>query len=186
MPVPVTVGEQIAWSYANLARAHAALESGATTYKVVHHVIRNKIYYGLTSGKISMRSLYDDERIKMTAPQACYYCGAKSHLTVDHLIPRIRSGPDEADNLICACRACNSSKGGKDLVAWSTAKGVFPSLLLLRRYLKIVARFCEQHNLSETPLDDIVATDIPFDLRLLPTKLPPLRDLRLWVYPDEE
>lgn len=186
IPVPVTVGEQISWSYANLARAHAALESGATTYKVVHHVIRNKIYYGLTSGKISMRSLYDDERIKMTAPQACYYCGAKSHLTVDHLIPRIRSGPDEADNLIWACRACNSSKGGKDLLAWSTAKGVFPSVLLLRRYLKIVARFCEQHSLVDTPLDDVVVADMPFDLRLLPTKFPPLRDLRLWVYPDAE
>lgn len=186
IPVPVTVGEQIAWSYANLARAHAALESGATTYKVIHHVIRNKLYYGLISGKLSMRSLYDDERIKMTAPQACYYCGAKSHLTVDHLIPRIRGGPDEADNLIWACRACNSSKQGRDLLAWSASRGAFPSVLLLRRYLKIVARFCEQHNLADTPLDKITIAEMPFDVRLLPTKFPPLRELRLWVYPDTE
>ena len=57
------------------SRAHAALEDGVAKYKVVHHIIRNKMYHGLLSGKIAMRSLYDDERLKMTAPQACYYCG---------------------------------------------------------------------------------------------------------------
>ena len=49
IPVPRTFGEQIAWSYANLARAHAALEDGVAKYKVVHHIIRNKMYHGLLS-----------------------------------------------------------------------------------------------------------------------------------------
>lgn len=188
IPNPKTVREQIAWSYANLARAHAALNDGVTKYKVVHHAIRSKLYHGLLSGKMSMRSLLDDERLKMTAPQACYYCGAKGALAVDHLIPRIRGGPNEADNLIWACRACNSSKQGRDMLAWATSKGFFPSLLLLRRYLKIVARFCEENGHMDMELSNSTEADMPFDVSLLPTKFPPLAELKLWVYPttDEE
>ena len=185
-PTPTTVREQIAWSYANLARAHAALEDGVTKYKVVHHVIRAKLNRGLLSGEMSMRSLYDDERIKMTAPQACYYCGAKGKLVVDHLIPRIRGGPDEPDNLIWACRSCNSSKGGKDLLVWAQTKGFFPSILILRRYIKIVARFCEENGHMEAALDEVEDADMPFDVRLLPTKFPSLAELKLWVYPEGE
>ena len=126
IPVPRTVGEQIAWSYANLARAHAALEDGVAKYKVVHHIIRNKMYHRLLSGKMAMRSLYDDERLKMTAPQACYYCGHGDNLTVDHLVPLVRGGPDEADNLIWACRSCNSSKHGARYAGLGKHKGIFP------------------------------------------------------------
>lgn len=130
-----------------------------------------------------MRSLYDDERLKMTVPQACYYCGAEGHLAVDHLIPRIRGGPDEADNLIWACRACNSSKQGRDMLVWATSKGFFPSVLLLRRYLKIAARFCDENGHMDVALDRITERDMPFDVALLPTRFPPLAELRLWVYP---
>lgn len=185
-PTPVSVREQISWSYANLARAHSALEDGVRKYQRVHHMIRNRTYYGLLSGKIAMRSLYDDERLKMTAPQACYYCGAKDSLTVDHLIPRIRGGPDDANNLIWACRSCNSSKQGRDMLAWATSKGFFPSILLLRRYIKIVARYCDQNGYMSTALSQLVAGEMPFDVRLLPTKFPPLEELTLWVAPGEE
>jgi 5-methylcytosine-specific restriction endonuclease McrA len=184
-PTPKTVREQVAWSYANLARAHAALKDGVTKYKVVHHIIRNKLYKGLLSGKMSMRSLYDDERIKMTAPQTCYYCGSNDNLSVDHLIPRIRGGPDESDNLIWACRPCNSSKQGKDMLTWATSKGFFPSVLLLRRYLKIVARFCDENGYMDMELAQSREAGMPFDVNLLPTKFPPLAELQLWVYPDK-
>jgi 5-methylcytosine-specific restriction endonuclease McrA len=186
IPKPQTVREQIAWSYANLARAHAALEDRAPKYKKIHHIIRNKMYHGLISGKMTMRSLYDDERLKMTAPQACYYCGSSDVLAVDHLIPRIRGGPDEADNLIWACRACNSSKQGRDMLKWATAKGFFPSILLLRRYIKIVARYCDQKGYIDTDLELIPQIDMPFDLLLLPTKFPALSELRLWVEPERK
>lgn len=185
LPDPKTVREQIAWSYSNLARAHAALQEGAPKYRTLHHIIRIKLYHGLVSGRMSMRSLYDDERIKMTAPQACYYCSSKLDLTVDHLIPRIRGGPDEADNLVWACRPCNSSKQGRDMLAWMRSKEDFPSILLLRRYLKIVARFCERQNYMDTQLSAVHALGMPFDLLLLPTEFPPLAELRLWVHPDE-
>lgn len=183
IPDPTTIREQIAWSYANLARAHAALEHGVTKYRVVHHVIRNRTYHGLLSGKIVMRSLYDDERLKMMMPQACYYCGHRDNLTVDHLVPLVRGGPDEADNLIWACRSCNSSKHGRDMLVWAKSKGFFPSILLLRRYIKIVARYCEEMGHMDTNLENFTQVNAPFDVRLLPTKFPPLAELKLWVKP---
>lgn len=43
----------------------------------------------------------------------CYYCGAKKErdeLTMDHLVPLARGGRSTRDNLVCACRQCNSRK----------------------------------------------------------------------------
>ena len=117
------------------------------------------MYHGLLSGKIAMRSLYDDERLKMTAPQACYYCGHGNNLTVDHLVSLVRGGPDEADKLIWACRSCNSSKNGRDMLVWANSKGFFPSILLLRRYIKIVARYCEENRYMDTDLEQITETN---------------------------
>jgi 5-methylcytosine-specific restriction endonuclease McrA len=41
----------------------------------------------------------------------CQYCGATNHLTLDHVMPRSRGGASSWDNLITACRNCNSKKG---------------------------------------------------------------------------
>ncbi len=49
-PNLVTVLDQIAWSYANLGRAHAALTANRTSYIMVDHMIRAKLYNGLRSG----------------------------------------------------------------------------------------------------------------------------------------
>ncbi|GIT10305.1 MAG: HNH endonuclease [Candidatus Neomarinimicrobiota bacterium] len=43
----------------------------------------------------------------------CQYCFSKSHLTVDHIIPKEKSGPDTWENLIVACSPCNSKKGNR-------------------------------------------------------------------------
>ena len=121
----------------------------------------------------------------MTMAQACVYCGSRQSLTIDHLVPRIRGGSDEADNLVYACRRCNSSKGGRDLVEWMRAKEQFPSILLLRRYLKIVARYCEKHGYGDIALSECENLDLPFDPRILPTMFPPLIELKLWMEPAE-
>ena len=185
LPKPKTVREQIAWSYANLARADAALEEGARKYRQLHHIIRNKLYHGLVSGKMFMRPIYDDEKVKMTVPKACSYCGSRLNLAVDHLIPKIRGGADVQDNLILACRSCNSSKGGRDMLEWARSKGFFPSVLLLRRYLKNVTRFCEKRRYMDMELSQITEVDVPFDVHLLPTKFPPLTELKRWVSEQE-
>jgi hypothetical protein len=183
LPTITTIREHIAWSYANLARADSALEDGALEYQRVHHIIRQRLYSGLVSGRMSMRSLYQDERLKMTMPQACYYCGSLDDLAVDHLIPRVKGGADESDNLIWSCRRCNSSKHGRDMLEWMDARSAFPSILLLRRYTKIVARHCDAKGCMETEMSRAGELDLPFDVSLLPTVFPPLAELRRWVYP---
>lgn len=119
---PRTVREQIARCYANLARTHAALGRGDHAYRQIDHMIRAKLERRLLDGTMQMRSLYDDERIKLTAAQACYYCGDAENLCADRLIPKMRGGPDASDNLIWACRSCNSSKGPRDLLQWMAVK----------------------------------------------------------------
>jgi hypothetical protein len=41
----------------------------------------------------------------------CQYCGSTDNLTLDHVIPKSRGGSSNWDNLITACKTCNSKKG---------------------------------------------------------------------------
>lgn len=41
----------------------------------------------------------------------CLKCGAKTDLTIDHIIPVADGGSNSHDNLQCLCRKCNSIKG---------------------------------------------------------------------------
>ena len=51
--------------------------------------------------------------IKRDAHQ-CQYCGIRNvPLTVDHVIPKHRGGPDSWENLVCACVKCNTKKGNQ-------------------------------------------------------------------------
>lgn len=184
-PEIVTVKDQIIWSYANLARADAALQEKALKYKRTHHIIRNKTFYGLKSGSMKIRSLYYDERLKMIFPQACCYCGSMEKLSLDHLIPKIRGGVNEADNLVWSCRCCNSSKQGQDMLEWMNKKEKFPPILLLRRYLKIIAKYCEDREIMDMSLEEVKELNLPFCIKNLPTEFPPLTELKLWIYPEE-
>lgn len=40
----------------------------------------------------------------------CVYCGSDGEMTRDHDIPVSRGGADSIDNIVPACRSCNSSK----------------------------------------------------------------------------
>lgn len=40
----------------------------------------------------------------------CAYCGLSRHLTIDHRIPLSREGRHEIENVLPACRPCNSRK----------------------------------------------------------------------------
>jgi len=44
----------------------------------------------------------------------CVYCGTNHlPLTIDHVIPKVRGGKDEWDNLVCCCTKCNNVKGDR-------------------------------------------------------------------------
>lgn len=59
----------------------------------------------------------------------CAYCGhAATTLTMDHWTPLYRGGSDDIDNILPACKLCNSSKGtkiGPERTAW--LRGVWES-----------------------------------------------------------
>ena len=49
----------------------------------------------------------------------CYYCEknfSKETLTMDHVVPLVRGGKSIKNNVVVACRKCNSEKRHKTLV----------------------------------------------------------------------
>lgn len=49
----------------------------------------------------------------------CRYCGDfKGGLTLDHVMPVSRGGTDDLENLVTACKSCNSRKKTKTLDEW--------------------------------------------------------------------
>ena len=42
---------------------------------------------------------------------ACQYCGAGKDLTLDHVTPRSKGGRSSWNNLVTACKRCNTKKG---------------------------------------------------------------------------
>jgi 5-methylcytosine-specific restriction endonuclease McrA len=42
---------------------------------------------------------------------ACQYCGSRSNLTVDHVVPRSKGGPSTWENIVASCAPCNRRKG---------------------------------------------------------------------------
>lgn len=181
-----TVREHIAWSYANLACAHSTIESGSRKYGKLSYMIRAKLNKGLISGNMNIRTLLDDERVKYNYPRSCCYCGSVDGLHMDHLIPKSKGGWDSSDNLVWACKSCNSSKRDKDMLLWLEEKNMRPSILLLRRYIKLVTHFCEEYGLMDQQLSTVLQKLLPFDLEALPYKLEPLEEFVLWVVPATE
>lgn len=178
-----TVGELLHWSYANLAMAHSAISHKAGKYGGREYMVRSRLYAGLNKQTMNIGPLADDERLKMVLPQACCYCASRECLSVDHLIPTRRGGPNSGDNLVWACRSCNSSKCARDAIEWLAERNQFPPLLLLRRYLKLAIEMSRERNLMNAPLS--TAPEVPFSLSAIPRMYPSPRELKLWVVPPE-
>jgi len=47
----------------------------------------------------------------------CGYCGEDA-TSLDHIIPRFRSGTSNRNNLIPACRRCNTNKASSKMEEW--------------------------------------------------------------------
>jgi hypothetical protein len=129
-----TIKELIFWSYANLAMAHTAVEKDQEKYGTFNYLIRAKLFKGLKDETMNIRSIFDDEKIKLQTGQICNYWGAKENLALDHIFSQKSGGKDDTENLIYACRTCNSSKGKKDLMEWMNYREVFLTLMTIRRY----------------------------------------------------
>jgi len=167
-----TVKEILFWSYANLAMAHSAVERKQEKYNPFNYMIRAKLFKGLMDSSMNIRSLFDDEKIKLSQGLTCNYCDSKDNLSLDHVFPQKYGGIDTGDNLLYACKSCNSSKGKKDLMQWYMDKDKFPPLMILRRYLKLIYNYCLENNLLEMNSDELTDKNLPFNITLVPIKFP--------------
>jgi len=133
--------------------AYSSARHGQATYQQIDFVVRNSNYYGLLRGTRQLGSFVIDEKAKIRNSDSCCYCGNDSDLTLDHLIPQFKGGRHSADNLVVACRSCNSSKKALDLLEWMNKRDEFPPLHLLRRYLKLAIAYCVEHDLMHAVLE---------------------------------
>lgn len=72
------------------------------------------------------------------------------------------------------------------MLEWLQGKGVFPAVLLLRRYTKLVARYCDNQGLLDLPMAEAVHHALPYRIELLPYFFPDLSGLALWVAPKHQ
>src|SRR3970282_360244 len=55
------------------------------------------------------------DSIKEYYGHRCAYCGARTKLTRDHMVPRSRGGTMSKDNIAPACESCNMRKGDQPI-----------------------------------------------------------------------
>jgi len=54
----------------------------------------------------------------------CGYCGAEA-TSLDHIIPRFKSGSSNRNNLLPCCRRCNESKASRKMEEWYVKQDFF-------------------------------------------------------------
>jgi hypothetical protein len=48
----------------------------------------------------------------------CAYCESEDNLTLDHIVPQSKGGPDTTRNVVACCHSCNQSKGHTPWEEW--------------------------------------------------------------------
>ena len=153
--------------------AQSAVDLDQGIYSRYDRMVRRSVYNGLTSGTRKVASFFDDERERLVhAERICSYCGNSAALSIDHIFARKFGGLDDSENLVLACKSCNSSKGERDLVQWAQSAGINLPLTLVKRYLKLCYFWCQQNNLLEQEWSDLQPGPIPFDPGSLSLELP--------------
>ena len=61
----------------------------------------------------------------------CAYCGQPA-TSLDHIIPRFKSGSSNRNNLIPACRTCNQTKASLNMEEWYKIQKFFDEERLLK------------------------------------------------------
>ncbi len=72
-------------------------------------------------------------KIKEEWGYECAYCGSQDKLTIDHIVPKAKGGPDFTKNLLCACHDCNQDKAYSPMEDWYLSQEFFD----VERYEKI-------------------------------------------------
>jgi len=92
-PAVKTIRDLIYWQYAKIISESAG--AGKTRYGFVMDRFKK-----LTSGEISWSTSIREYVKERERGEECIYCGGKMTLTLDHILPRSRGGPDLPDNAV--------------------------------------------------------------------------------------
>ncbi len=93
-----------------LERARWALHSENTTHArpvVIRLVTYVHVPRDAHRRKITRRAVFARDS------WTCQYCGSRSNLTVDHVIPRSKGGSSSWENIVASCAPCNRRKGDR-------------------------------------------------------------------------
>jgi 5-methylcytosine-specific restriction endonuclease McrA len=91
-------------------RAEFELHSASTTLArpvVIRLVTYVRVPRDTHRRKITRRAVFARDE------WTCQYCGSRSNLTVDHVIPKSRGGGSSWDNIVASCAPCNRRKGDR-------------------------------------------------------------------------
>jgi len=184
-----TVEDHLFWSYAMLSicRQFMRMAAAGEPYPIGGRTkLTNILMQDYRKGKCNISSLDRDDSLAQGGIACCAHCGAivtKYHW--DHLIPRnTLRGDYLALNLLRSCPRCNTSRGDKDLLAWHRQRMTFPSLGVLRRYMKLCFFSARARGILERPVQEAMEEGFPFSPHLLPRKFPNAAEL-VWdhAYP---
>jgi 5-methylcytosine-specific restriction endonuclease McrA len=91
-------------------RGRAELHSESSTVArpvVIRLVTYVSVPRGAHRRKITRRAVFARDS------WTCQYCGSRSNLTVDHVIPRSKGGTSSWENIVASCAPCNRRKGDR-------------------------------------------------------------------------
>lgn len=106
-----TIKEGIYWQYAKLISKSAGFDIGERAFQM-------STFLKLRDGKMKWSGAINEYVREHENKNACIYCESTEKLTLEHILPRSRGGPDITDNAVFVCKKCNSSKGAKRLYEW--------------------------------------------------------------------
>lgn len=135
-----SIRDLIHWEYAKIV-------AEAAGFKDQYGFIMNR-FKKLKNGELKWKDAEKDAKDYLKEERKCIYCGSvTADLTIDHIIPQSKGGPDIAANSVLACKGCNSSKGNKDVFEWyyvTRKKEAIPKNVW-KKYLKLIWDFHALH-----------------------------------------
>ncbi len=145
------------------------------------HQSLDKIEFVREQNRVRQRRHRKSKLLAITTGN-CVYCGSKDNLEIDHIIPISQGGKGTDDNLVSACRDCNTSKNNHNilhflnhiLVDKADHKSINKNQNLMRiiRYDFNLSRYVTRDSVTVTPTDldldkdkdkEIPVTTLPVD-----------------------
>jgi hypothetical protein len=111
-----TMRDLIYWQYSKL------MSESAGYGKKDYSFIMDR-YNKLQNGEIAWAHSIVDYLRGLGHENECIYCGNKTSIDVNQLIPQNRGGKDAGDNAILACKNCDTAKKDMGVYEWFSIKG---------------------------------------------------------------